>query len=114
VAASYQSIEKELKNHLTPQGNPDWDFLRRKKLRELETYTGRPVVLYAADFLNTEKAKQVGAEIQIDFSDKHGLFEAINNISDRVVISSSTHRAGCPTRPSRSCRCFVTSSTTSA
>ncbi len=64
---------------------PDWDFVRREKLQALESYTKRPVLIYAADFLNTDKARAVGNDIQIDFNDKHGFFEIIDQIPDKAV-----------------------------
>lgn len=82
---SYQSIELELQKHKTPNGTPDWDIVRREKLRALESYTKRPVLVYAADFLNTQKAKAVGNDIQIDFNDKHGFHEIIDKIADKAV-----------------------------
>lgn len=82
---SYQSIELELQKHLTPVGTPDWDFVRREKLKALENYTKRPVLVYAADFLNTQKARAVGNDIQIDFNDKHGFFEIVHQIPDKAV-----------------------------
>ena len=66
---SYQSLESELQQHLTQFGTPDWDVVRRAKLKALEDYTKRPVLVYAADFLNTNKARTVGNDIQIDFND---------------------------------------------
>ena len=71
---SYQTIAAELQQHLTQFGTPDWDVVRRAKLKALENYTKRPALVYAVDFLNTEKAKVVGNDIQIDFNDKHGFF----------------------------------------
>lgn len=82
---SYQSLDAELQKHLTPQGTPDWDIVRRAKLKALEDYTKRPVLLYAADFLNTNKARAVGNELQIDFNDKHGFHEIIDKINDKAV-----------------------------
>lgn len=82
---SYQSIDEELKRHRTPANTPDWDALRRKKLKQMEEHTNRPVLVYAVDFLN-DKVKQVGAAgVQIDFFDKHGFFEITDQISDPAV-----------------------------
>lgn len=84
--SSYQSVAKELKNYRLSNGAPDWDTLRRRKLKDLEEYTKRPVLLYAADFLQaSEKAKAAGPGLQIDFNDKHGLWEIINKVSESQV-----------------------------
>jgi ATP-dependent protease ClpP protease subunit len=82
---SYQSLERELQKYKTPAGTPDWDTVRRLKLKAMEDYTKRPMLVYATDFLNTEKTKAVGNEIQIDFSDKHGFFEITDEIPDKAV-----------------------------
>lgn len=68
MTASYQTIGKELEQHKTPIGTPDWDVLRRQKLKELEAHTKRPVLIYAVDFLNGEKVKAAGQDIQIQFN----------------------------------------------
>lgn len=82
---SYQSLEAELQKHQTPLGVPDWDLVRRAKLKALEDYTKRPVLVYAADFLNTNKARAVGNDIQIDFNDKHGFHEITDKITGKAV-----------------------------
>lgn len=85
MTASYQSIEKELAEHKTPVGTPDWDVVRRQKLKDLEAHTKRPVLVYAVDFLNGEKVKAAGQDIQIQFSDKDGFFEITNKLNEDAV-----------------------------
>lgn len=82
---SYQSVEAELQKHVLPNGNHDWDVVRRKKLTELEAHTKRPVLVYAVDFLNTSKVRAAGEHIQIELSDKDGLFEITNALTDNGV-----------------------------
>lgn len=85
MTASYQSIEKELAQHKTAVGTPDWDVVRRQKLKDLEAHTKRVVLVYAVDFLNSEKVRAAGQDIQIQFSDKDGFFEITNKLADEAV-----------------------------
>jgi hypothetical protein len=82
---SYTSIALELQKNLNSAGFPDWDVVRRAKLKALEAYTKRPVLVYAVDFLNPSKTKMVGTDIQIDFNDKHGFFEISHQIAEKAV-----------------------------
>jgi hypothetical protein len=79
------SVDADLASHRTPEGNPDWDVVRRAKLKALEDHTGRPALIYACDFLNNLKLKLVGNDVQINLADKHGFFEATDKITDKNI-----------------------------
>ncbi len=94
IKPSFQSIGQEIVDLRRPDGLPSWDDVRRKKLADLESYTHRPSIIYAVDFMNADKAKAAGSDIQIDFSDKDGLFEVINGIDDTKNIDVILHSPG--------------------
>lgn len=57
------------------------DVIRRERLAKLSAHTGRPVVIYAVDFLHqNEKARAAGKDIQIDLADKEGFVEIIRDL----------------------------------
>jgi hypothetical protein len=66
---------------LTPHGTPDCDGIRRDRLKALYDYTGRPVVLYATDFLT---GKPVG-NVSLEWSDKDGFIEVMDGIKGNSV-----------------------------
>lgn len=58
--------------------NPD--LVRRGRITKVEEITGRPLIIYATDFLNPNKLKACNGEISIDGNDKVGFDEVISNI----------------------------------
>ena len=63
-----QEVQAAGGNHDTP---------RRAKLAALRDYTGRPVILYAVDFLNKAKLQAVGGDVLIGLEDLEGFKEII-------------------------------------
>ena len=51
----------------------------------IKEYTNRPLIVYAVDFLNEMKAQAAGTGILMDWSDKEGFIEAIQDIEGDVV-----------------------------
>ena len=58
------------------------DVVRRAKIATAEQITGIPLIIYAVDFTNVEKAAQYGARLQIDLNDKTGFMQALSDIPD--------------------------------
>ena len=58
------------------------DVVRRAKIAAVEHITGTPLIIYAVDFTNVEKAAQYGARLQIDLNDKTGFIQALSDIPD--------------------------------
>lgn len=77
---TWNSVRLELENARLPNGNPDFDGVRRAKIRDLADHTGRPLVVYAADFLNESKMVACGGEVSLDFRDKNGFLECTQRL----------------------------------
>lgn len=59
--------------------------MRRAKLVALRAHTGRPALVYAADFLNNQKAALCGGEVNLDFQDKTAFAECTRNLQGPIV-----------------------------
>lgn len=69
----------ETQQEIEKQGN-SFDTVRRERIRKVEAITGRPLIVYASDFINREKAAASRGGISIDGNDKIGFTEVTNNI----------------------------------
>src|SRR5262249_36218058 len=78
---TWESVRLELNGTRTTQGLIDYDKVRRRKLAALAKHTGRPVVLYAADFLNASKAQHVQHVVALPQEDVGGLAEVVRGLS---------------------------------
>ncbi len=83
--ASWDVVRQELQRRRTPQGAVDCDGFRREKYRNLEAITGRPLVVYASDFLNRGKVLACAGEVEIDLRDRDGIIEVTNPLPDDTV-----------------------------
>ncbi len=90
---SWNNIRLELENARLPNGNPDFDRVRRAKIRDVANHTGRPLVIYAADFLNEAKVAACGGEVNLDFRDKNGFLECIQAL-DGTSLDVLVHSPG--------------------
>lgn len=70
----------EISEQIRAAGQNGQDTVRRAKLAELHSITGRPVILYAVEMFNRRKIDAAGGEITIDLSDKEGFKEALKEI----------------------------------
>jgi len=77
---TWDSVRLEVE-HLRENGHkaPD-DFVRRGKIRKVEELTDRPLIIYASNFTDDEKAARVGAGLAIDLNDKTGFTQALSDI----------------------------------
>jgi hypothetical protein len=57
------------------------DIVRRKKLANLEGVTGRPLIVYATDFLNQDKVRSTQNETSITSYDKDGWVEVTTSLA---------------------------------
>ena len=71
----WSEVGAELAKNKQPDGEINYDLGRRRILTELSQYVKRPVLVYAVDFLNTQKARAVGNDLTIDWGDKEGFNE---------------------------------------
>ena len=83
--ASRQEIVEEFNRTLQPNGQIDFDSVRRAKLSGLAAHTGRPLLIYAADFLNSQKAVACGGEVNLDFQDKTAFAECTRNLQGPTI-----------------------------
>jgi hypothetical protein len=75
---SWGEILVELQQTIPPQGGmPDFDSVRRKYIRALADSTGRPVIVYASDFLTGNSPPQATA---IDLEDMQGMMEVVRDL----------------------------------
>ena len=79
---TWDDVRKEVLAETPDQqsGQSGPDLVRRRKIRQVEAITGIPLVVYAVDFINDEKAARVGAGLQIDLNDKTGFNQATSDI----------------------------------
>lgn len=73
---SWIATKAEIKNK-----NNNYDQVRSERIKAVEAITGRPLIIYAADFLNHEKVQHCGGEVSIDGNDKIGFCEVIEKIT---------------------------------
>jgi hypothetical protein len=72
---SWVEITQEIK---TKGGN---DIVRRDYIRKVEEITGRPLIIYATDFINVDKIQAAGGEVSIDSRDKIAFNEVITGLN---------------------------------
>lgn len=82
---TWNDVLKEVQERKTPQGTLDLDGVRRDKMKAIMEHTQRPLIIYAVDFLNQAKAQAAGSEVLLDWSDKEGFIEAIQDIKGDAV-----------------------------
>jgi len=83
--STWLEIRQEILSRPLPKGGYDLDTVRRSKMDLLSQYTGRPLIVYAVDFLNQQKVQAAGSDINIDWSDKEGFMEVIQGIQGDSV-----------------------------
>lgn len=83
----------EINEQIRAAGQNGQDAVRRAKLAELHSITGRPVILYAVEMFNRRKIDAAGGEITIDLTDKEGFREALKEI-DGDVLDVVLHSPG--------------------
>lgn len=77
---SWNKVRLEIEATKTQDGRVDLDGIRRAKIKKVAATTGRPLIVYASDFLN----KPV-PETAIDFNDKEGFREVTQGLSGDAV-----------------------------
>lgn len=77
----WNEIAQEITRRSALEGPAVLDAVRRERLAALAHYTGRPAVIYAVDFLHqSQKTRAVGRELQINWSDKEGFVEVLQDL----------------------------------
>ncbi|MGH7354869.1 MAG: SDH family Clp fold serine proteinase [Candidatus Rokuibacteriota bacterium] len=82
----WNQIRKELEARpRTPQNTIDHDGFRRGKYTAVEKLTGRPLIVYATDFLHKAKLEACRGDVEIDLTDRDGFIEVTQNLKDESV-----------------------------
>jgi hypothetical protein len=77
---TWDSVRLEIKN-LRDRGEKGAnDLVRRDKINKVEELTKRPLVIYASNFTDDEKAARFRAGLTIDLNDKTGFAQALSDI----------------------------------
>lgn len=84
--ASWNTVRLELeKRPKLPNGTIDFDKFRREKYAAVEKITGRPLIVYATDFLNKDKVNACKGDIEIDLTDREGFLEVTQGLTDKTT-----------------------------
>src|SRR5713226_6054135 len=84
--ASWNAVRIELeKRPKLPNGTVDFDKFRREKYAAVEKITGRPLIVYATDFLNKAKVNACGGDVEIDLTDREGFLEVTHTLADKLA-----------------------------
>lgn len=84
--ASWNAVRIELdQRKKLPNGTRDFDGFRREKYTAVEKITGRPLIIYATDFLNKEKVNAVKGDVEIDLTDRDGFIEVTQGLADKTA-----------------------------
>lgn len=85
---SWNDVRLEIERTQPPPGGSSYDVVRRQKMREVADLTGRPLIVYAANFLNN-----ASPDTSIDRNDKEGFREVVRDL-DATEIDVLLHSPG--------------------
>ncbi|VVB84870.1 Serine dehydrogenase proteinase [uncultured archaeon] len=88
---TWLSVGEDLNVCRLSNGAIDYDRYRRDRLAEIEQHTGIPLIVYATDFLNSQKVRNCQGQVGIDLSDLLGFVEVTKDLPDGpldVIIHS--------------------------
>lgn len=81
----WTDVRLEVERERTAGNRAPHDAVRRRKLAELETLTGHPLIVYATDFTDPQKVRDSGNEVGISPYDKDGWVEVTENLPDGAL-----------------------------
>ncbi len=82
---TWNEVRQEILEKKDSAGRNDFDGVRRAKIKAVADHTGRPLVIYATDFLNQQKVQACAGDVIVDFEDKLGFYEVTKNIQGNAV-----------------------------
>lgn len=85
---SWNEVRLEIEEATRQHGGSCFDVVRRQKMQDVVTLTGRPLILYAANFLNNPSPAT-----NIDRNDKEGFREVLRGL-DATGIDILLHSPG--------------------
>ncbi len=77
---TWDSVRSEILGLIKSGNKAAADLVRREKIAQVEKLTGRPLIIYASDFTDDNKAARIGAGLAIDLEDKTGFQQALCDI----------------------------------
>lgn len=77
---TWGGILTELRNNTREGGEPEFDRVRRKYLRELNEHTGRAAILYATAWLESRAISP--GDLGVSHQDIQGFMETVSNITE--------------------------------
>ena len=96
--ATWDEIRKEIDRRSEQTGIGQQDAVRREKIAAVAAITGRPLTIYATDFLNEGKLRTVGSQgMSLDLEDKTAFLQATHNIPDGPLDILLHSPGGSPT-----------------
>jgi len=97
--ASWNAVRLELEGRKKlPNGGVDHDGFRREKYSAVEKITGRPLIVYATDFLNKDKVAACRGDVEIDLTDRdraHRSYPSADRQSSRRGCVQSWRASRC-------------------
>ena len=94
---TWDEIRLEIEEASTKAGRPQHDPIRRAKIAAVESITGIPLIVYAADFTDGFRASRNSQGIQIDSQDKTGFLQATSDIESGPLDVLLHSPGGSPT-----------------
>lgn len=79
---TWDEIRVEILEASQTLGVAQHDNIRRDKIAAVETISGIPLIVYASDFIDIDRAARNGAGLQIQLQDKTGFLQATCDIAD--------------------------------
>ncbi len=91
--SSWNSIVEEIVGLNRPDA---LDVVRREKMKAVQEITGRPLIVYATDFIapNPFKAQLAGNLMSISLADKDGFDEVTRNLPIDAKVDILLHSLG--------------------
>src|SRR3990172_9455812 len=84
--ASWNAVRIEFEKRPKLQnGLRDHDGFRREKYAAVEKLTGRPLVIYATEFLNKDKVAACRGDVEIDLTDRDAMIEVTEGLDDKAA-----------------------------
>ena len=94
---TWDQIRLEIHEASQNLGVAQHDNIRRAKIATVEKISSIPLIVYAADFTDIDRAAQYGAGLQIQLQDKTGFLQAISDIPDGPLDVLLHSPGGSPT-----------------
>ncbi len=94
---TWDQIRLEIHEASQNLGVAQHDSIRRAKIATVEKISSIPLIVYAADFTDIDRAAQYGAGLQIQLQDKTGFLQAISDIPDGPLDVLLHSPGGSPT-----------------